>query len=460
MPSYTLLPKQQEFLHAEAGVSLDIAIYQGGFGSGKTWCGSLLGILLALKYPGILGLVCAKTYPMVRDTTLRTYKEHLELMGVSYELKSEHQNGHMVFSNGSEILFRGLDNHEKIKSLNLGFVQVEEISQITDTDFDMLLSRLRQSGIPRYRLFGHTNPQASKGWIYDYFVENNRSTDTVKYRRIVSASNENTYLPEHYVQSMQAQFDADYYRINVLGEDGDYTSGLVCKSWSFANVDDTVAYDEKKRLYLTCDFNVDPMCWHVAHRFQIGSNPIEYHYIDEFCIENTSIVQTAGIFAEKYGNHKAGIIVTGDASGNNRTDAGEKPQDTRYKILLRELSNLGVTNVALDVNRANPYIETRVATWNAMVCSSDGVRRIKVHPRCKWLIFNCENLKYIPGTSEIWMPTPKQIENNNKLKFVEHPFASASYLVEKYDSIRKAQPVPGNRGRKVITVKSGASSYA
>lgn len=454
MPSYTLLPKQREFLHAKDGVSLDIAIYQGGYGSGKTWVGSLLGLLLTLKYPGILGLVAAKTYPMVRDTTLRTYKEHLDMLGLTYELKSEHQNGHMVFPNGSEILFRGLDNPEKVKSLNLGFVQVEEISQIDESDFNMLLSRLRQSGIPRYRLFGHTNPQANKGWIYENFVENNQSTDNVHYRRVVSASNENTFLPEHYVTSMQNQFDEEYYRINVLGQDGDYTAGLVNKSWNFANIDNSIEYDKDKRLYLTCDFNVDPMCWAIAHRYNN-----EYHFIDELCIENTNIIETAARFADKYGKHEAGIIITGDASGNNRTDAGARPQDTRYKILLSELSNLGVRNVALDVNKANPYIENRVESWNAMVCNSAGVRRVKVHPRCKWLIFNCDNLKYIPGSSVIWEPTPRDIERNSKMKFVKHIWDAASYLVEKYDPARKIQPPTGHKQQRVVTVRSGASTY-
>ena len=97
----------------------------GGFGSGKTWSGSLLGIILALKYPGIRGLVGAQTYSLVRDTTMVTYFEHLDKMGlqpgVDYNFyKAE---GKLVFSNKSEILFRHLEEPDKIKSLNLGFAE-------------------------------------------------------------------------------------------------------------------------------------------------------------------------------------------------------------------------------------------------------------------------------------------------------------------------------------------------
>ena len=69
---YTLLEKQQEFFNIPHDHQLDVVIYQGGYGSGKTWCGSLLGIMLARKYPGSRGLVCAKEYVLVRlwDATM------------------------------------------------------------------------------------------------------------------------------------------------------------------------------------------------------------------------------------------------------------------------------------------------------------------------------------------------------------------------------------------------------
>ena len=77
---YKLLKAQREFLEIPHKASLDVAVYQGGYGSGKTFAGSLLGILLCLKFPGIRGLVGAQTYTLVRDTTLQTYFEHLDNM--------------------------------------------------------------------------------------------------------------------------------------------------------------------------------------------------------------------------------------------------------------------------------------------------------------------------------------------------------------------------------------------
>lgn len=127
--TYNLLKAQREFLEIPHDYNIDVACYQGGYGSGKTFCGSLLGILLCLKFAGIRGLVGAKTYTLVRDTTLKTYFEHLDNMGFiegkDYEWSASLQQ--LKFKNKSEILFRHFDDPNSLKSLNLGFVEIEEI---------------------------------------------------------------------------------------------------------------------------------------------------------------------------------------------------------------------------------------------------------------------------------------------------------------------------------------------
>jgi hypothetical protein len=192
----------------------------------------------------------------------------------------------------------------------------------------------------------------------------------------------------------------------------------------------------------------------VAHRYNN-----EYHFIDELCIENSNIIQACEQFAIKYGKHKAGIIITGDASGKNRTDAGQSPQDTRFKILQRELSTLGITNFATDLRTANPNVDSRILSWNSIVCNSQGVRRVKVDPKCKWVIYNMENLKYVNGTSVVQVPTPHQIAKDNSLKFLGHIFDAASYLVERYDPASRIQLVQ-NRTPKMSVSRSGATSYS
>ena len=176
---YNLTENQSLFMEiGEHDSDLDVSLYQGGFGSGKTFAGSLLGILLCLKYAGIRGLVGAQTFALVRDTTLVSYKEHFEFMGLKEgeDWQEYKGDGKIVFSNGYEILFRHLEEPDQLKSLNLGFIEIEEMSDIPYSTFLMLLGRLRQARKPswgkefKYRLFGHTNPEERKGWVYICFI--------------------------------------------------------------------------------------------------------------------------------------------------------------------------------------------------------------------------------------------------------------------------------------------------
>ena len=135
-----------------------------------------------------------------------------------------------------------------------------QASQISDSAFKQLIGRLRNTNIKpswqnfRYRLFGHTNPQANKGWIYKRFVESKKEN----YRLIIAPTSNNIYLPEHYLESMKEDFDPEYYRINVLGQFGNYSSGLVVKNFTDENIKN-LQYNDTLPLHLTCDFNVDPI---------------------------------------------------------------------------------------------------------------------------------------------------------------------------------------------------------
>jgi len=411
---------------------LDVAIYQGGFGSGKTWCGSLLGILLARKFAGSRGLVGAKEYELVRKTTLVSYLEHLDALGyvAGKDYKYNKIDKIIKFSNGSEILFSSLDDPEKFKSLNLHWAEIEEASQISDSSFKQLIGRLRNTYRGpnwknfRYRLFGHTNPQPDKGWIWERFVENKQPN----YRLIIAPTTNNIYLPEHFIQSMKDSFDEEYFRINVLGEFGNYNSGLVVKGFSDENKKN-LKYCPNLPLHLTCDFNVDPMMWAVAHK-----DDENVYFFDEIVIENTTTQQCIDEFLRRYPNHKAEIIINGDASGDNRSTQSEY---TNYVIIKNALKKHGYTNVQFRLRDYNPPILNRVSSFNARVKNAKGQRHLFVDPRkCKYIMQNVYNLRFKEGTSLIDAPTIHKLKQDRNTKFLLHIFDAISYLTEYYWPIR------------------------
>ena len=422
---YKLLKAQREFLEIPHDYSLDVAVYQGGYGSGKTFAGSLLGILLALKFPGIRGLVGAQTYTLVRDTTLQTYFEHLDNFGFTegkdYDWSSSLQK--LTFKNGSEILFRHFDEPNKLKSLNLGFVEIEEMSDIPYDTFKMLLGRMRQKVKKSwkdftYRIFGHTNPETCRGWVYKTFKENK----SPNYRLISAPTTQNIYLPKGFCDELKKVYDEQYYNIFVLAQNGEYNNGLVIKDFSDENIKE-ITYQPEMDLHISCDFNVDPMCWVFAHK---TDNKV--FYFDEIAIENTTTAKACDEFYRRYPNHKGKIIVNGDASGDNRSCTSEY---TNYVIINKKLLQFGY-DVEIQIKAFNPPIKNRIMAFNSKVRSANGEVCLFVDKKCEKLLYNIYNLKYKEGSSKIDIPTYQQIKQSKELKFLSHPMDAASYLVDFY----------------------------
>lgn len=422
---YKLLKAQREFMEIPHNYTLDVAVYQGGFGSGKTFAGSLLGILLALKFPGVRGLVGAQTYTLVRDTTLQSYFEHLENFGFvdgkDYEWSSTLQK--LTFKNGSEILFRHFDEPNKLKSLNLGFVEIEEMSDIPYDTFKMLLGRMRQRVKKiwksfTYRIFGHTNPEMHRGWIYKTFIDNN----TPNYRLITAPTTQNIYLPEGFCDELKKLYDEQYYNIFVLAKNGEYNNGLVIKDFTDANIKN-ISYQPDMDLHISCDFNVDPMCWVLAHK-----TDDKVFYFDEIAMENTTTSKACEEFCRRYPNHKGKIIVNGDASGDNRSCTSEY---TNYVIIKKKLLQYGY-DADIQIKAFNPPIKNRIMAFNSKVRSADGDICLFVDKKCEKLLYNIYNLRYKEGSSRIDVPTYQQIKQSKELKFLSHPIDAASYLVDFY----------------------------
>ena len=197
-------------------------MYVGGFGSGKTLAGCHEALHVSLKYPGNFGLIGAQTYPQLRDTTRRTFFEICPDELIKNWNKSENL---LTFINGSELIFRSLDDDSKFKSLNLGWFYIDEGTDVPESVFKMLQSRLRLK-VPGHSAWITTNPDTFGNWVYQRFVEN----PTEQYGLVNTTTLDNPYLPEEYIKDLKDSYDDDYYRRYVMGQWGNL-EGLVYKNF-------------------------------------------------------------------------------------------------------------------------------------------------------------------------------------------------------------------------------------
>ena len=176
---------------------------------------------------------------------------------------------------GSQLLFYGLDDVEKLKSIaGITSVWVEEASEILQDDLDQLNLRLRVLRDDVYMQVVLTfNPISAEHWIKKKFFD--KSVEDTYIQK--TTFKDNRFLPEQYLKVFEdlKETNPAFYKIYALGEWGTL-KGLVYDSYN--TIDEMPEYFEKEYIGLDFGFN---------HPFSIVHTKIDGRnaYIDEIVYE-------------------------------------------------------------------------------------------------------------------------------------------------------------------------------
>lgn len=201
---YRPLPKQAQF----HGTNAKYRFFGGGFGNGKTVAGCVEAFALAMEYPGSHGLICRKTRPELKATTMETWwnggggNPDTDWSGCPQEvIKSHNKSDHKItLINGSIIHYWPLDDPGKLTNLNLGWFLIDQAEETTEEMFMMLCGRLRQMNAPRMGICLF-NPNGHD-WIWRRCVY---LKDAYRDHALIHAkTSDNPNLPSDYIQ----QFDS------------------------------------------------------------------------------------------------------------------------------------------------------------------------------------------------------------------------------------------------------------
>ena len=89
----------------------------GGYGSSKSYHVAEK-ILLKLSTEKRLCLVVREVYDTIRDSCFSLFEEVANNIGIGSYLKFKTSPLQVIFPNGSKIIFKGMDNPQKLKSIN------------------------------------------------------------------------------------------------------------------------------------------------------------------------------------------------------------------------------------------------------------------------------------------------------------------------------------------------------
>lgn len=208
------LPKQGRFMRNCREVPF--SGYIGGFGSGKTHTLILQSLNWVQGDIPSRGLIGAPTYKMLEDTTQRKF---FDLLPEGWLRSFTLRRNVAVLANGTEVFFRSLENPGRLAGLELDWSALDEIGEVKEDTFKMLIGRGRSKAAGIRKLCGVGNPAGPAHWSYTYFVTLAKKYPN-KFRLVQATSYENTYNPADYVENMTIAFGkgTPYYRRYVLGQ--------------------------------------------------------------------------------------------------------------------------------------------------------------------------------------------------------------------------------------------------
>ncbi len=197
-------------------------ILYGGAGSGKSVFAVQRFLYRLLTLPLCNILVVRAVAATNRDSTYALFRQVISKWGLSELFSCKDSDLRISCANGNSVIFKGLDDTEKLKSITfpkgeLTDIWIEEASEILEEDFNQLDVRLRGKGAHKQMVLTF-NPVSVLHWLKLRFFDRKDPRALV----LKSTYKDNQFLDEDYKRTLEGYKDTDpyYYSVYCLGEWG------------------------------------------------------------------------------------------------------------------------------------------------------------------------------------------------------------------------------------------------
>lgn len=194
-------------------------VLKGGGGSGKSIFAGRKVLERVTTEPGHRWLVCRKVARTLRESCFAQLRSQIAEHYPDAGAKVNKSDMTITFANGGVILFAGLDDVEKLKSIyNITGIWIEEASELEEGDFDQLDIRLRTE-FPYYlQIILSFNPVSITHWLKRRFFDRVDPRATVH----ESTYKDNRFLIQEARDTLEGFRETDpyYYMVYALGQWG------------------------------------------------------------------------------------------------------------------------------------------------------------------------------------------------------------------------------------------------
>lgn len=348
-------------------------VMKGSAGSGKSVDTAMNYIVRLMNDKG-RNLVCVRKVDVSnRDST------YAELTGAIYRMFGDKAEKYWQMNtsplmikfkpNGNKVIFRGMNDdkqREKLKSITfqkgkLTDVWIEEATEITQADFEIIDDRLRGE-LPEgqfYQIRMTFNPVNKSHWIKKQFFDYT-DEDTLTHHSTYLTNN---FIDDAYKRRMERrkQVDPEGYQIYGLGEWGEI-GGLILHNWEVAEIsEDLNDYDD---VALGQDFGFN----HANAILLLGIKDDNIHIIDEIYVHEKETSEIIPLAVEK-------------GFPTNRTMWCDSAEPDRIKAWKR--AGFRAKPVEKEKTTEKKYQASQIDWLKGVVGKDKTIKRqIKIHPRC------------------------------------------------------------------------------
>ena len=362
--------------------------------------------LCALKYSRMRGLIVRKTRESLSEAALVTYEDKV-LPERSSIAEGARRNFRQVYTypNRSQIVVGGLDKPGKIMSTEYDMIYVQEAIELDLPDWLALTTRLRNNVMPYQQLIADCNPDTPTHWLWRRAQSgmaamfHSRHEDNPRLFRDGVLTEEGRIYIERldrlgHRNPDTGQIEGTEYARLRLGQWVQAT-GLVYDVWSDGspdgNVTEAADYQE----------GAGAVFWAVDDGYAGSRDPQSGHFSADSHPRVFLLVQERGdgqlnVFYEDYRVKALSDAHIADIQALPYPEPEYIALDSSAAELRGRLQQAGL------YTRGKPArVDESIKVLRRMLApDANGIRRIRVHPRCKHLRAEMASYRYDPQSGQ------------------------------------------------------------
>jgi hypothetical protein len=347
------------------------------------------------KEPSVDVWLVGPTYRSIKMVAWKQLKHKLQdLRWVKKINESELQ---ITLKNDSTISLKGADNRDSLRGAKLAFCAIDEIADCDPDLFTEIIRPALADSEGGALIIG--TPKGKNNHAFELYCMEEDHPDTWKSFQYTTAAG--GFVSEAELEAARSEMDSRTYK-QEFEATWETFQGVVSYNFSREHNIRRLENPDLRLLHVGLDFNTSPCT--AAIFVQQGK---EMYQIDEIYMLNSNTQEVADELSRRY--PKSTIICYPDPAGNQRKTSASGATD--FTIL----RNAGYTVKA--PTRHN-LVRDRINSFNARLCSSDGIRHLFIDPKCKYTIESLEKFCYKENT---------QVPDKG---LWDHMFDAASYCID------------------------------